>query len=80
MKNGTCTYIEGYGTGAAVCFHAEVSGRKVGVVVPQDKIKRMAEILKHTNHVGHMTWHLNNPEAAIPCSTCAHEWKAEDAA
>lgn len=79
MKTGNCTFVEGYTSGTAICFHAEVSGRNVGVVVPQDVIKKLAEILKHTNHVGHAAYHLTNSEMPIPCSTCCHEWKAEEA-
>lgn len=68
MKTGNCTFVEGYQSG--VCFHAKVSGRQVGVVVPEATIKRLAEILEHTSHAGHAAWHLNSPDAALPCSSC----------
>lgn len=80
MKSGLCSYITGYTDGGAILFQAEVGGRNVGVIVQQDKIKRLVEILKHTNHVGHAAWHLQNPESPMPCSTCAHDWKEERAA
>ena len=80
MKTGNCTFVEGYTSGGAVCFHAEISGRNIGVVVPQDTLKRLAEILKHTNHVGHAAWHLNSPDSPLPCSTCDHQWQATEAA
>jgi len=68
MKNGNCTFVEGYTSG--ICFHAKVSGRHIGVVVPEETIKRLAEIMTHTNAAGHAAWHLNNPDSRLPCSSC----------
>lgn len=73
MKTGTCTYMDGYAD--AICFHAEVSGRHVGVVVMADTIHKIAEALKHTDSVGHASWHAQNPKAAMPCSCCTRQSK-----
>jgi hypothetical protein len=70
VKTSKCTFAEGYPNGSAICFHAEVSGRPVGVEVPHQTLTRLAEILRHTGHVGHAAWHLNNPEHALPCPEC----------
>lgn len=70
MKTGQCTYVDGFSGGEAVMFRAEVSGRNVGVIVNAETIKRIAEALKHTNHVGHAAWHAQNPNSPMPCSTC----------
>lgn len=73
MKYGKCTYVEGFTSGTGVAFHSSISGRDVAVSVDADTILKLAEVLKHTQHLGHACWHLNNPEAEIPCSGCAHK-------
>ena len=46
------------------------STRAVEVYVPGQVFKDIAEILKHTDHIGHAFWHYENPEMPIPCECC----------
>jgi hypothetical protein len=72
MKTGACRHVEGYLGGQALCFHAEVSGRQVGVEVPMATMSRLAEIMRHTNHSGHIGWHMSS-DAPLPCESCRIE-------
>lgn len=44
--------------------------RAVEVFVPLETVQRLTEIMAHTPHSGHATWHFNNPKEPLPCSTC----------
>lgn len=67
----SCSYVTGYSGGTQVRFEATVSRRHVGVIVERDAILKLAAAFKfNPNQAGHAAWHLNNPDSAMPCSSC----------
>lgn len=44
--------------------------RHVLVPIPKETITALAKILEHTDHGGHAVWHLQNPHAKLPCTSC----------
>ena len=71
MKTEMATYMDGWANGDGVCFQSKISGRNVGVIVSAENIKKIADALRYTQHVGHAVWHVNNPKSLLPCASCA---------
>lgn len=44
--------------------------RTITISIPIVDILQWAKIYKTAAHTGHATWHLQNPDHPLPCSTC----------
>jgi hypothetical protein len=63
-------HISGYPNINIIVGKSE-KGKRVEVYLPHSVIAGIAKYLnEHNSHVGHATWHYQNPEYSFPCESC----------
>ena len=45
-------------------------GREVEIWINPERLSKLFEIYQLTHHIGHAKWHLDTPEAELPCESC----------
>ena len=67
------TLIEGYPSEQVVVTAKYINGKEVQVNINPEVFKKIAEILRYTDHIGYAFYHFNNPDVPIPCWMCHKE-------